>query len=1113
MSTSKMANNTSLSNQYLFSEAYLRELFSTPISPDLPAAAQKMIFEWREEYPDLGRKENLLDYLSQCLVSLGFTYTRKSSPDYFLLFADETHAQPLGICLPVANDDIGCMLKGRHYQVKMVKLLKENNLAWGIISNGSAWRLCYANSTTPYEVYLQAQLDDILHPQFLDTFIQYYRFFSRNAFSFHQTTSDNSPQQGLDKLLAESETTTQLIEKHLKNRVDDVLQALCLGFVNDENTHDLQQPDLDEIYHNAIYLLYRMLFLFYAEARHLLPVDEDAYHKHSLEAIVEDVWRWQVDGWRSTDSHGLWTRLANLCGIVDIGDQEAGVNAYNGGLFSDSENPYLRKHQIKNDFLAPAIFYLAFMDTKTGLQPIEYRDLSVRHLGTLYEGMLEYRLNLVREEPVVVRESKGKRVYIKQSIAQPRKGETILQIGQVYFADDKGERKSSGSYYTPEDVVQYIVSQTLLPKLEELAAPLKDIAKQTERDRQIAVNLTERAQVESYADRQALGLVNEKLLRLKILDPAMGSAHFLVAAGQTLTNFIVEQLNTFDWPSETTTDPLVWKRRVVERCLYGVDINPLAQELAKLSLWLNSAAAGKPLTFLDHHLKVGNSLFGATIQKLSILPILKNSDEKVAGMEISVDMLQQAYQSILKNMMAELSQITGYDTERIEDVKGKGVAYQQAYSLSKRLRDIANVWLGTLFGLINSDNKPINESQYFDLVQKAFSSIDQDEWDIFASTNQIIKTAQQLAQENKFFHWELEFPDVVIEDRCRFDIIIANPPYVGTSPTLSITKLYETAKCRDLYAWIMECGLKILENNGNMGTIIPLSVIFAGEKRSLRNLLLQQNGQTNLISCDNTPDSIFGGEGYNRQRVTLVTINRNNEEKQIFSTAHLRWASHERSKLFDNLRFGNITSLCTEDYFPMVDDWRLVEFFTRLRKLNFSLANITTKNESEIYLCVPSVACYFVSAVPVDLNRRNQEIFLFENLNLQKYAFAIINSNIFYWYWRSRSDGFWVSRDQILGMPIPNIENINMSRIVELSDKLWQGAQIENSKKMGDKQTKNYYFNKRMDILLAIDEWIVEQVAPDLKLPKDIFAQYKSNSFLRPLDLSAVMQESEAEEI
>lgn len=1088
-----------MQNHQLFTEAYLDQLRSAPIAADVVGAGQQTIREWREEFGGLEKPSELRGYLAQCFSALGFSYQRDDATGTFTLFADETHSQALGICLAVTDENIGRMVKGAHYQVKLVRLLREKNLAWGILSNGRDWRLCWAKSPAPYEVWLQGNLEGLLEAQQLAQFGMFYRFFSREAFGFREES-----RQGLDALLATSEASTQAIERHLKNRVDEVLDALCLGFVADEAGRKLGRAELDEIYRNTIYLLYRVLFLFYAEARELLPVDDEAYQRIGLEGLIEASKRWQVDGARESDEYSLWKRLTHLCVVVDDGSEESHVNPYNGGLFSDSEKPYLRQHKIKNDFLAPALFDLAFMQTRDGAaRRIDYRDLSVRHLGTLYEGMLEYRLNLVEDEPVVVRASKGKQVFVPQSQAGAiKKGETILEPGKVYFADDKGERKSSGSYYTPEDVVQYIGANTLLPKLQERTAGLAALAAEAERERALAVNETQRAATESYFDRKLLELVERELLSLKILDPAMGSAHFLVAAGQMLTNFIVETLNALDWVNESiSTDPLVWKRRVVERCLYGVDVNPLAQELAKLALWLTSAAQGKPLTFLDHHLKVGNSLYGAPLTRLASLPTAKTAPG-------SDDMFRLAYQKILGEVLGQLANITASDSEHIEDVKGKGKAYHAAQAQARRLRDVADVWLATLFDLTKADGKPLDEATYFTLLTEATRERSPEDWDAFVDGLPVVRQARQIAIQNQFLHWELEFPEVLVGDKCAFDVIIANPPYVKTHAEKPILKLFTTAKCADLYAWITERALDVLGQRGILGTIIPLSIIFAGDKISLRKLVLAQKADTYLISCDNNPDAIFEspGSARNRQRTTIAIIKRTNNSGKIYTTDYLRWLRSERPLLFQNIKFADTTSLASENFFLNIGSDALVDFMKSLNKCSKTVGDYVVKDGAD-FLCVQSAACYFVAAVPVNLGRRNQELLWFESKDIADKMFAILNSNVFYWYWRSRSDGFWVSREQILSMPVPSLEDIG-NDLISLSKHLWESA--ENAavrQNFNGTMVTTYYFNRQMETLLAIDEWLVKRIAPELSLTKDIFAQYKSNTFLRPLDLSQLQEE------
>ena len=274
-------------------------------------------------------------------------------------------------------------------------------------------------------------------------FSLFHRFFGRAAFAANAAGANGQPRCGLDGYLAESESQREAIQRYLRGRVESVLGSLCLGFVQDEGAAAGSRAALDEIYRNAIYLLYRILFVLYAEARNLLPLDSPDYRTVSLASILEDARARQEQGRTDADPWSLWRRLTQLFVIVDDGDEALGVRPYNGGLFSDTEKPYLKAHKIANAYLAPALYDLGTQPQgKLGAQPIEYRDLTVRHLGTLYEGLLEYKLNLVADEPVVVREKDGKRQYTPQSQAGPiKRTETILEVGQVYFADDKGERK------------------------------------------------------------------------------------------------------------------------------------------------------------------------------------------------------------------------------------------------------------------------------------------------------------------------------------------------------------------------------------------------------------------------------------------------------------------------------------------------------------------------------------------------------------------------------------------------------------------------------------------------------------------------------------------------
>ncbi len=721
----------------------------------------------------------------------------------------------------------------------------------------------------------------------------------------------------------------------------------------------------------------------------------------SLNSILHDAYSHQQQGYQDSDPFSLWKNFTYLCVIVDEEAPWLEILPYNGRLFNDKEKPYLKAHKIANPYLASALFELGYMQGKGKAQhiPIDYRDLSARHLGTLYESLLEFRLHLVDNEPIIVRESNGVRTYTPQSKAGGiQRNETFLDVGQVYFANDRGERKVNGSYYTPEDVVQYIVTNTVTPKLQELRASLEYFVNEMQHEWQVAPTNEKRVDVERYTDRQIEDVVHNSLLKFRILDPAMGSGHFLVAAGQAVTNFIVETLNMTPWSnSSICTDPLLWKRRVVERCLYGVDVNELALELAKLALWLSSASKNKPLTFLDHHLKVGNSLYSAPLNKLSTLPTAKSTKH--------TSLFQELYEQAFQNSLYELGKIRVRDSEQIEDVKSKGEAHRVAVTSTQPLRDIAHLWLATLFGLHRVHGIPVDEEEYQQLVGdiiclNADPSLVMDE-----ERKAVLHQAAEIAEREGFFHWALEFPDAVVNQTCFFDVVVANPPYAGRLPNQAIQVLYSSASCKDIYAWMLELGLRLSADLGYVGTVVPLSLLFSQQFRTLRTIVLQRKGTAFFAAFDIRPASLFGSsETPNSQRAYICLLRGSTDERgSIYTTNLLRWASEERPQLLSHIHFCNATSWTTERNIPKLGDDRLIPLWEQIICSKKTIGTIVyplkkgqTLPASLHFVYVSNSGRYFVTAMPTSLHLTGVNAFAFEREWDRDVAFVILNSNIFY---------------------------------------------------------------------------------------------------------------------
>ena len=458
-----------------------------------------------------------------------------------------------------------------NYQIDFY--LRGADTLWGILTNGVQWRLYHRQTSyrldSFYEVDLAALLTD---NEDLGLFRYFYCLFRRDAF-----IPDASGTSFLDHVLGESQQYTIAVSDDLKHRVYDALRLLMDGFLEfPRNRFDQANPPLDEIHTNCLILLYRILFILYAESRDLLPLNNRDYAmQYSLDRLATDIHE-KLDGSIAFASGAslYWVSLRELFRLINDGLDDF-VPQYNGGLFNPVYHPFLEEYELGDDVLGQVIELLT--RTESG-ERIVYRDLDVRHLGSIYEGLLEYQPQIAAEDLVIISEKESE--------------EVVYREGAVYLLTDKGERKATGSYYTPDYIVRYIVENTLAPLCEG-----KSVA---------------------------------EILSLKILDPATGSGHFLVG----VVDYLAEELITHPdaaFMTETAsedTELAYWRRRVVESCVYGVDLNPMAVELAKLSLWLHTVAKGEPLSFLDHHIRCGNSLIGAKIENLANLPELKKSRRK-----------------------------------------------------------------------------------------------------------------------------------------------------------------------------------------------------------------------------------------------------------------------------------------------------------------------------------------------------------------------------------------------------------------------------------------------------------------------------------------------------
>ncbi len=340
----------------------------------------------------------------------------------------------------------------------------------------------------------------------------------------------------------------------MKQRVFEALRLCVEGFLAYPSNGLDPKTDMEQCRSNSLVFLYRLLFVLYAEDRRLLPYGVDrAYTDNRSLGRLRDEITSNLDRIRekrqpdyASDEISLWRDLQTLFALIDDGAPRYKVPPYNGGLFDGEVHPFLGEKALPDKYLARIIDQLGrAKDLSHGdpdLVRVDYRDLAIQHLGHLYEGLLELRPNFAHEDMIEIRPKDSEEECELVSASSPiptgfvRTGNDHPK-GEVYLVSDKAERKSSGSYYTPNNIVDYIVEHTIGPVCEEIDKTLRsDISRVEERLKQ-----TTNSQPELEAELTSLrGQFAERVLHLRILDPAMGSGHFVIRACQ----YVAEQIAT-----------------------------------------------------------------------------------------------------------------------------------------------------------------------------------------------------------------------------------------------------------------------------------------------------------------------------------------------------------------------------------------------------------------------------------------------------------------------------------------------------------------------------------------------------------------------------------------
>jgi hypothetical protein len=659
---------------------------------------------------------------------------------------------------------------------------------WGILTNGRFWRLYFQGARSRSEEFLEADLLALVGGQGvqlgLDTptaetrdaeLRAFFLLFRRPAFLPDPADATTRPfllQARIESRLWEETVSRELGKVVFGEIFPELVRALAAA--------DPQAPSpktaeyLEGVRRAALTYLYRLLFLLYAEDRNLLPVRDTRYDDYSLRKLRReiadrtdrlDVFSSQRDAY---DHH-----LRGLFRAVAAGDRSIGLPAYDGGLFEAGE-PFLERVRLPDVTLGPLIDGLSRRSLEDGRGWINYRDLSVQHLGSIYERLLEFRAVDV-----------GGRL------------DTQLQP----FA-----RRGSGSYYTHDDLVELIVRRTAGLLVDEARGRFLTRVGQLASDR--------RPRRERLMDLAAFDPA-EAILALRFCDPAMGSGHFLVGLVDFLADRVLETMAeaelAVNWgpPGEVYESPVAshlrslreriliaaeeqdWvldpaqlddrhlvRRLVLKRCAFGVDKNPMAVELAKVALWLHTFTTGAPLSFLDHHLRVGDSLFGEWVADAA-------ADIQRAGALY----VQQAV-TRLRNaavLMQQVSEIGDSDLAEVEQSKTFFREADATLTGLRRLLDLwhANRWSRATTGSDHPGLAPLFRGVFgdlFEVVERGSVQPRSGQEIEAAAAQNLLDFTGGLTAEERFLHWELAFPTVWPEMHRPgavggFDAVIGNPPW------------------------------------------------------------------------------------------------------------------------------------------------------------------------------------------------------------------------------------------------------------------------------------------------------------------------------------------------
>jgi hypothetical protein len=632
------------------------------------------------------------------------------------------------------------------------QFLNTSHHQWAIIINGKKVRLLLDFYHSITKGFLEFDLESIFETANSEQFRVLYRILHssriENQYQGKQEIEydeEGNPIEVEDNCLLESfhkksrETGVKVGNK-LRDQVIEAIEKLGNGFAESLDPDEFQNGKVKGFYAEILNIIYRLLFLMFAEQKGWLPVRNSIYARtYSLNALREMAER---GNYSHDEEHDLWEGLKITFKLVangykfENGDE---INAFGGQLFSDKKIAVIKKLSLKNKYLLDAIFRLSYFKLDNLSNRINYANLAIDELGSVYESLLDYEPKLAQEPSSVQRRE--------------------IKRGEFYLDDRGTDRKTTGSYYTDSRLVAQLIESALVPVINNA--------------------LSEKNTIEEK---------EHALLDLKVADIACGSGAFICAALEKMgERLAIIRMGEEERPTEDQLREA--KRDVLLHCIYGVDLNPMALELAKFSLWITASLPDMPLTFLDHKLKCGNSLIGATpklikkgIPEAAYKPVGNDNPAICSELKKKVRREQESLSRVneptsqygiqfKRNETDELLRLrvvlNNRKQEEVADVDLAEEEYHQLEKMERKFKDwlMADVWTSAFF----IEKTELDQTLYPTNVTLENLRENQPVNEVLI--DRVLKTADHY----NFFHYHLEFPEVF--EKGGFDCLLGNPPW------------------------------------------------------------------------------------------------------------------------------------------------------------------------------------------------------------------------------------------------------------------------------------------------------------------------------------------------